>query len=840
MKMENILPKERVLWWRQTLLFVVFFFISTLAAMAQSMSDEQVAKYLQQAMKTGASQGKVLGDLMKRGVTVEQLKRVRRKYEKESKQGNLGKIKELEEKGDDRSRKNNGEEKEGTAQQLNSLNPFSEEDFNESSEAYEEMRNAIQPFYPDSIEDTKIGNKLRVFGRDIFNNKKLTFEPNMNIATPTNYRLGPGDAVFIDIYGASQKTLPSSVSPDGFITIEGFGPIQVSGLTVAQANAKIKSQMGGRYASSQIKLTVGQTRTIMVQVMGSAKAPGTYRLSAFATVFHALYMAGGVDDIGTLRNIKVYRNGRLVSTVDIYDYMLNGRLTGNVRLADNDVIMIEPYECIVAITGKVKRPMYYEMKRSESVGTIVKYAGGFTGDAYQKSVRLIRKTGKEYSIHTVGEFEMNAMQLADADSISVDSVLNRYSNRVEIKGAVFRPGDYEVGGSIHSVRDLVTAAEGLKEEAFTAHAVLHRMREDRTLEVVALDLEGIMRGTIADIPLKKDDALFVPTKQEMMQDRTLTVHGEVQFPGVYKYANNTTLESLILQAGGLKDAASVIKVDVARRISNPKATNTDSVLARTFSFSLKDGFVLSGEAGFKLQPFDEVYVRRSPGYSEQKNVVVEGNVMFAGTYTLSKKNERLSDIIKAAGGVTKYAYVRGARLERRASQEEKMRYQDLLKQQSIQTTSKDTLDLKKIEMGDTYYVGINLEKALQAPGTDADLVLREGDKIIVPEYNGTVRVSGEVMMPTTMAYTQGRKAKWYIKRAGGFSSRAKKSKTFVMYMNGEVAELTANTTVRPGCEIVVPTKPNIEGLTIVQWLSIATSISTIATMFVTIANVLKK
>ena len=623
------------------------------------------------------------------------------------------------------------------------------------------------------------------------------------------------------------------------MTIEDFGPIKVSGLTVEQANAKVRSLLGARYSSSKTKLTVGQTKTMMVNVMGEVKVPGTYTLSAFATVFHALYMAGGINDLGTLRNIKVYRQNRLVTVVDIYDYILNGKLTGNIRLMDNDVIVVGPYDCLVTISGKVKRPMIYEMKKSESVGSIIKYAGGFTGDAYTKAVRLLRKTGREYSVFNIGEFDINSFHLADGDSIGVDSIINRYENMVEIKGAIFRPGMYNIGKDINSVRTLIEHAEGLTEEAFTNRAIIHRMKSDRTLEVIAVDVKGIMDGSVADVPLKKNDVLFIPTKSEMQTKRTITIHGEVNYPGMYVYADHETLEDFILQAGGLKDKASIIKVDVARRILNPKAITNDSVIAKTYTFALKEGFVIDGTPGFELQPFDEVYVRKSPGYSHQQNIQVEGNVMFAGTYTLSSKNERLSDIIKKAGGVTDLAYVPGARLERRITPDERLRMQTVIKMAQMQSGKKDSLDMKKLDLGDTYYVGIELDKALKEPGGDADLVLREFDRIIVPEYNGTVKISGDVMYPNTVAYEKGRKAGWYINQAGGWGNRAKKSHTYIVYMNGTVAKVGHNAKVRPGCEIIVPSKPESSGKSLTQWLSIGTSVASIATMIATMANLLK-
>ena len=424
--------------------------------------------------------------------------------------------------------------------------------------------------------------------------------------------------------------------------------MNVSGLTVAQANARLRGTLGSRYTSSHIKLTVGQTKTIMVNVMGEVKAPGTYTLSAFATVFHALYMAGGTNDLGTLRNIKVYRNNRLVTVVDIYDYILNGKLTGNVRLADNDVIVVGPYDCLVNITGKVKRPMFYEMKKNESINSLLKYAGSFTGDAYKKSVRVNRKTGREYAVFNVDEFDFASFHIADGDSVSVDSILPRYANTVEIKGAVFRPGMYNIGEQINSVRSLVEHAEGLTEDAFTNRAVMHRMKPDRTLEVISMDIAGIMSGKVADIPLKENDVLFIPTRQDKLIERTITIRGEVQYPGTYKYADNETIEDFVLQAGGLTDKASTVNVNVSRRVSDAKALQPDSLIAQTFTLSLKDGFVIDGTPGFVLMPFDEVSIRKSPAYNEQENVSIEGEVMFAGAYTLTKRNSRISDLFYKA------------------------------------------------------------------------------------------------------------------------------------------------------------------------------------------------
>lgn len=838
---------------KKTFILAALALICSLTAMAQTgMSDEQVIEFVVKEHEAGTSQAQIVTKLMQRGVDIQQIKRVKSKYERQIKQNGLGVVAdEAVSKAETRMRNNNGQRQNivvnktiSTNKRVQAVNQWQKE-YDQTDDDFLTMQNELMGILPtDSIQwlnqllAEKETEKKKVFGRDIFNNPELSFEPSMNIATPLNYKLGPGDAVFIDVYGASNKNIQATVSPEGDINIDDFGPVQVSGLTVEQANARLKATLGTRYSNSQIKLTVGQTKTIMVNVMGEVNVPGTYTLSAFSTVFHALYMAGGINDLGTLRSIKVYRDNKMISTVDIYDYILNGQLKGNIKLAEGDVIVVGPYDCLVDVTGKAKRPMFYEMKRDESLASLIKYAGGFTGDAYTKSVRVVRKTGRERSVFNVGEFDMASFHVADGDSVSIDSILPRYENTVELKGAVFRPGLYQLGGSINSVRSLIEQADGLTEEAFTARGVIHRMKTDRTLEVVSVDIKGIMEGRIADVPLKQNDVLFIPTRQDAMTQRTITIHGEVQYPGIYKYAENETLEDLVLQAGGLKESASMIKVDVARRVNDPFANSNDTVTAQTFSFALKDGFVVDGTPGFILKPFDEVYVRKSPGYTIQQNVTIEGQAMFPGTYTLSVKNERLSDILEKAGGLNDLAYSPGARLERRITPDERLRMESLLKMLKSQSGN-DSLDVKKLELGNTYYVGIELDKALQEPGGDADIVLREGDRIIIPEYNGTVKISGDVMYPNTVAFKKGKRLSYYIDQAGGWGDRAKKSNTYILYMNGTVAKASHKAKVLPGCEIIVPSKPKKDGRSLAQILTIGTSVASLATMIATLANILK-
>ena len=872
---------------KKILLVALLALLSLGSAYAQSsMTDDQVIKFVMKEQKAGSSQQQIVTKLVQKGVDIDQIRRVRKKYERMQKNEGMGSVKDKslteDEQIDARLRRNNAKDKSELTtteklkdEKLNSKRKTTLDKYKKSkryiSEDEQDMKAELDDFLPDSldiydrmviknylkqkeIEEGKTGKK--VFGRDIFNNEELSFEPNMNIATPDNYVLGAGDAVLIDIYGASQKTVEGTVSPDGFVVVEGYGPIQVAGLTVSQANGRIRSQLGARYSSSKIRLSVGQTRTITVNVMGEVKTPGTYTLAAFASVFHALYMAGGPNDIGTLRNIKVYRNNRLVSTVDVYDYILNGKLSGNVRLGDNDVIVVGAYDCLVNITGKVKRPMYYEMKSTESVGTLINYAGGFAGDAYRKSVRIVRKSGSQYSVHNVNEFDMASFRMADNDSVSVDSILPRYSNMVEIKGAVFRPGMYQIGDDIYSVKTLLEHAEGVTEEAFTAHAVMHRMKTDRTLEALSVDIQGIMDGTVADIPLKNEDVLFVPTRIESQVEQTIAIHGEVQYPGTYKFADNETLEDFVLQAGGLKETASMHNVLISRRVSNPHALTTDSVLAQTFKFSLKDGFVIDGQQSFRLMPFDEVYVRKSPGYYKQQNVTIEGEIMFAGDYTLTKKNERLSDLFKRAGGGTDLAYIEGARLERKVNEAERIRLEEIAKmrkeekerimqeiainnQRSIGEMTQAANIEELTEIADTYPVGIELDKALKNPGSDDDIVLREGDRIIIPTYNGTVKIDGEVMYPNSVAFKEGKNAKYYINQAGGYNRYAKKNMAYVIYMNGTVAKVSDGAKIRPGCEIVVPQKAMNRKMSITEYLAIGSTAASIATMGATLTNLLK-
>lgn len=820
-----------------------------------SMTDNQVMDYVIEQNARGVSRQQIVTQLMQRGVTIEQVRRIQNKYQKQVKNGTLGAedITAGSKAAKNRLRESNGEKREEQAKRDKQnasqfrikdgkkSNQIQTHTYDDDDKDFVEMDNAIDFMMPDSLKyewEKEKSGKRKIFGHDIFNNKNLTFESSMNLATPQNYVLGAGDAVNVDIWGASQESVTEVISPDGTITIEGYGVINLGGLSVSQAKTKLKRVLGPRYQGSNIELTLGQTRTITVSVMGEVKVPGTYTMSAFATVYNALYMAGGPNDIGTLRNIKVYRKGKLLSSVDVYDFLLNGKLSGDVRLQDNDVITVSPYEALVNITGKVKRPMFYEMKKTESAATLLRYAGGFTGDAYTKAIRVNRKAGQGYSVFSIGEFDMNSFLLMDEDSVSIDSTLNRYQNMVEIRGGVFRPGMYQVGGEISTVKALVEAAAGLTEEAISQHAVMHRTKADRSLEMISLDLRAIMEGTAPDVALKNEDVIYVASRQERDEKKTVTIYGEVAYPGVYRYADNETVEDLIIQAGGPTEAASLSKVDVARRVTNPNSVEAGNEISQNFSFKLNPDFTISDQPDFTLQPFDEVYVRRSPDYYEQQNITIEGEVQFGGNYALTNKGQRLSEVIKMAGGLTSQAYAEGTKLLRQMTPDERDMMETMLRT-AQRNSGNDSIDVKKLMTNATYPVGIELDKALKNPGTDDDPILREGDRIVVPRYDGTVKINGEVLFPNTVYFKEGKSTDYYINLAGGTTSTAKKSMTVIIYMNGMVARADRKHKPRPGCQIVVPTKSRRKGMSLPEILSIGSSTASIATMIATIANLTK-
>ena len=720
-------------------------------------------------------------------------------------------------------------------------------DINESRLREETKKNTS-----DMLEDHPTTQDLargdQVFGRNIFNTRNLTFEPSVNLATPANYRLGPGDEVIIDIWGASQNTIRQQISPEGTINIQKIGPVNLSGMTVSAANDYLKNALNKIYnglnnttdPTSDIRLTLGNIRTIQINVMGEVVQPGTYALSSFSTVFHALYRAGGVSDIGSLRNVQLVRNGKNIATIDVYEFIMKGNTQDDIRLQEGDVVIVPAYDVLVKISGKVKRPMRFEMKKDENLATLIKYAGGFEADAYTRSLRVVRQNGEEYEVNTVKDIDYNIYKMRNGDVVTAEAILNRFTNKLEIRGAVYRPGIYQLSGKLNTIRELVHEAQGLTGDAFLNRAVLYRQREDLTSEVVQIDIKSIMDGTSPNLALMKNDILYIPSIHDLEDRGNVTVHGEVAHPDSYPYADNMTLEDLIIQAGGLKEAASTVRIDISRRIKNPRSTADNDTIGQMYTFSLKDGFVIDGQPGFILEPYDQVYVRRSPGYQAQQNVAIEGEILFGGNYAMTSREERLSDLVNKAGGPTNYAYLRGAKLTRVANASEKKRMGDVIRLMSRQL-GEAMIDSLGIRVEDTFTVGIDLEKALSNPKSNADLVLREGDVISIPKNTNTVTINGAVMVPNTVSYMKGKNVDYYLNQAGGCSDNARKSKKFIVYMNGQVTKVkgSGKKQIEPGCEIIVPGKAKKKG-NIANILGYATSFSSLGMMIASIANLIKK
>lgn len=794
-------------------------FLMLCSIMAFAITDQQVIDYIKQQTAAGKSEQQIGKELMAKGVTPEQAKRIKAQLESQQ----------------------HGETQ-ATRQTVTSAES-------------ERKHNAAEDVSVSSIEnmqreiekgDAMSGSGRKIYGHQVFNSQSLTFEPSENLATPQNYRLGPGDEVVIDIWGTSEDHMRQTISPEGSIMISQIGPVYLNGLTIKDANQHIKSAFSRKYAGmndaeTDIQVTLGQVRTIQVDILGEVATPGTFRMSPFSSVFHALYRAGGINDIGSLRNIQVLRNGKKVAGVDIYDYLFKGKTSGNIRLQEGDVIIVPPYEQLVNIDGNVKRPMYYEIKPDETVKSLLDYAGGFTGDAYGGMVRLSRQSGTENELYNIDRGEFATYRLQDGDIITVGTILDRYANRVELKGAVYRPGMFAIGDGLKTVRDLIDKADGVTEDAYTDRVLLYREGPEKQLEVVALDLKDILRGAAPDITLKRNDMLVISSVNELEERGDVYIGGQVARPGAYPYAANSTVEDLIFQAGGLLEGASTARVDISRRIVDPSATEATNQLAQEFTVSIENGLAIGKGKGFRLKPYDRVEVRRSPGYAPQETVAIDGEVLFAGTYTLRKRSERLSEFVTRAGGLIDGAYIKGAHLSRRLSESELAARKEALRLAMSNNSENmgDSIAIDKIDLSNMYNVGINLEKALANPGSDYDLVLMPGDSLYVPEKQSTVKISGDVMFPNAVIYEPGKKLSHYINQAGGYGQRAKKGKAFIVYMNGTVARAKRNTPIEPGCHIIVPSKPQNGGTDWSKILTLTTGFMSVATMVATIPNLFK-
>lgn len=792
-------------------------------AKAQSMSDDQVLTYIAKETQKGASQSDIATYLIGRGVTMTQLQRVRRKAER------------LKSEGQTATNAISHQEEVGI---VDDTKP------NDKKEPVQDITN-----------QTDKQNDRQVFGRNIFSSQNLTFAPAQNIATPANYLLGAGDEVTINIWGASQQTVNQTISPDGYIVIEGVGLIRLAGLTISKAKEVLRSKLGQSYADCHFDLSLSELRSMQVQVMGEVVRPGTYTLSSLSSAFNALYAAGGINNIGTLRDIRVFRKGSQLTSIDVYDYILHGNTSRDVRLADGDVIMVGSYDCLIKVIGHVKRPMWYEMKKSETVKDLLEYAGGFDGKAYTKGVRLKRTAGTEYSIYSIEEDKMGTFHLSDGDLVEADENLVRYNNMVEVRGAVKHPGEFQLGDQIQSVKDLLLAADGLIESAYTKRAILHREKEDKSREILSVDAVGILNGTAVDMPLHNGDVLFIPDKLDMQGNLTVQVNGEINYPGNYPYAEHSTIRDMILLAGGITQAGSLARVDVFRRVRDLNATEDTPESAEHFVFALNEDFSLRNDTVFELAPFDVVYVRKSPAYEEQKNVIISGQANFPGTYTMTKKNYRISDLIRDCGGITDQGYIRGASLTRTMTKEEREQrnannlraqidiYEEGLRDgKDLNLQIADSLFSLKAITANTYSIAVNLEEAMKEPGCIYDLILRQGDVLTIPKPEYTVKVSGEVMHPVSMAYEKGKSLKYYIKRAGGYSRKAYKRHAYGIHMNGSVIKLSSRSSkhIEPGTEVVVPSKSGHKGMTTPEIMTIGSTAASLSSVIVALMHLITK
>ena len=822
---------------RRIFAIVAILALCVTAARSQSlMTDEQVATYISTEITKGTSQTKIVTDLFQKGVTTDQLSRARKLLE--SQRSTVATTKKV-----DRQRKTEEHQETVSPNQME-MEPVNNRGLMEF--------NALDSL---DIVSKELTEEKKIFGHDIFNQQNLTFEPSLNMATPADYILGAGDQVIIDVWGASQKTFDSTISPDGVVLIDEIGPIKLAGLSVDAARSAIKKKLGQYYGGCSFNLSVGNIRTVRVQVVGEVVMPGSYSLSGLSTTFNALYAAGGINERGTLRNIKVYRHNRVLTTVDVYDYLLNGNGKSDVRLQDGDLILVGTYECLVKADGQVKRPMYYEMRTGESVKRLIEFAGGYANEAYTKNVKLTRKTGTEYSIFTVDEFDAGGFSVADGDEITVDAIRTSYSNMVEVRGAVMHPSQFQLSNKIQSVKELVEAADGLREDAYTDRAIMHRQKDDLSLEMISVDIKGILEGSCADVPLKKNDVLFIASKNEMKGDQKVVMKGEITYPGEYPYAENTSLQDAMLLAGGMTDAASLAQVDVYRRIIN-KNTKTDTEKTiEHFTFSLDENFHITTDTTFFLKPYDEVVVRKSPSYETQQYATVNGCVNFVGAYAITKKDYRLSDLVRECGGFTSLAYVDGARLMRRLTPDEKVQRDNALRTAQIKLyeenlsdntkevdfNKSDSLLTLKMGLDDSYMMAIDLPSAIANPGGPQDIVLQGGDSLSVPQYSNIVKIRGEVAYPISMNYKKGEKLSYYIKHAGGFADNAKKRGVYICYANGSIAkaEKGSRNTVQPGCEIIVPTKEQTDKLKATEIMSLGTGAASLAAIVVSIMNIVK-
>ena len=796
------------------------------------LSDAQIQAYLRQAEASGLSESEMEQMALQRGMPAEEIAKLRKRIEKI--QGGQSMM---------------------VGESNTPLNrPVISRSVSDSAVLTEKA-------VTDSLADSRTSpDSLKIYGSSLFTGQSTQFEPNLRLATPSNYIVGPDDELLIDIYGKSEAFHKLTVTPEGNIVVPYVGVVSVNGLTMEEATTRIKERMTTVYPAiktgeTRILVSLGNVRTIKIVITGEVEAPGTYSLPSVASVLNALYLSGGPTKQGSFRDIRLMRDGKEVATFDIYDVLLNGAFERNMGLRDQDVLMIPPYQNRVELRGEVKRPAIFELKTGETFEDLLRYAGGFTEQAYRERIKVTRNTATERRIEDLLASQMKNYEPLSGDQYEVGKILNRYANRVKIDGSVFRPGIYELSSGL-TLSMLIKKAEGVKEDAFLNRGYILRLQDDLQTEQIAFDVAAILAGTAKDIELKREDVVHISSIFDLKEEFSLRIDGEVRNPGVFAYAEGMTLEDLVMKAGGFRESALTKRIEVSRRVKNMDAMSISAQTAEIFQVDINRTF--DDQTNFKLMPFDIVVVRTESGYETQKTVQIEGEVLYPGRYTITKKNERISDLIKRAGGFTPFAYLDGASLKRTGKKMRGMTEteRERSERESKQQDEYDRLlalhylqqDADHVNLGqegryfNNDFVGINLERILHKPGAQGDLILEDGDVIRVPKELQTVKVSGEVLAPSTAVYAPDKGFKQYINQAGGFSQRALRKNSYIIYANGAVKStnrfLFFNNypPIKPGAEIFVPQAPERLRMGPQQWLGFSTGLASLVAIIVTIVK----
>lgn len=851
------------------LLFVLFFIFIQGILMAQSLqdiqnvraddlSDAQIEQLIKRAEASGMNEQQLIAVARERGLPMSEISKLQQR------------IAALRSGGISSGGKNSTD---GNYQGRQVEGVVSDSLFNEFREK--------DPFYNLTPKQKKI------FGYTLFYNKELNFNPSLNIPTPPNYTIGGGDQLLIDVYGASQQSYDLRVNPEGYILIPNIGPIQVGGSTIDAATGRIKSVLtqiysglGGANPNTFMELRLGNIRTVSVALVGELNQPGNYQLPAFASPFNALFVAGGPNENGSFRHIQVYRGNKLLTEVDVYDFLVNGENTSSITLRDNDVIIVPPVRNRVEIIGPVRREGLFEMEPGENLADLIAFAGGFKGDAYRERVTITRNTATERKIEDVDAANFDEFIPQDGDIYRVGEILDRFTNRVQISGALMRPGTFSLEPGM-TVTQLIEKADGLRGDAFLNRATLYRNQRDFSLKILPLDIEAILNGQAQDVELQNEDVLNISSIYDIREEYFVKISGEVNRPGAFTFGENMTVEDLVLRSGGFKESATSSQIEIARRVKD----DGSGKLAEIIRIDIDKNLKLDGEnVDVKLQPFDHVIVRRSPGFQREKLVRVEGEVHYPGEYAVASANERISDLLKRAGGLNQFAYIKGATLIRRNEffkepSEKDIETRNLISvknnilRDSLELTEFDKIFLERIEqeiskkeddqrngeenlISDDFrkqtiesiverdsvdieiktmeMVGIDLMAILQNPGGTNDLILQEGDVLSIPKELQTVRMRGELLYPTTTRYRANAGFKNYISNAGGFTDKSRKSGSYVVYANGDVERtkkflfFNVYPKIEPGAEIIVPKKPDRQPMSVQSWIGLASSLATLA------------